>query len=217
MRLQRPAAAGRRHQGGLVGGGEPVPAALGPGAESGQHRQGLRAAGANRPDRGDECARQRRLDQGHARTDQRPGGVPEIHPGAKPVAGRVVAPHRRLGKLSAAQIRRAVPRPAIPARRDGESNRRRAQPLHQVRAGIQHDGATVSDEPHRDDLQDERQAELHRRRRGRGQRSAEGRFREGIVTGGAGTCRAFARRASAGSGDDALTGALPPPAPAPKS
>ena len=135
-----------------------------------------------------------------------PAGVPEIHPGAKPAAGRAVAPARRVGELSAAEVRCAVPRPAIAARGDGEPHRRRAQPLHQDGAGIQHDGAPVPDEPHGDDLQDEREAELHRRRRRCGQRAAEGRFRQGAGRSGAGcgtrTVDARARR---------------PAAPAPKS
>ena len=35
---------------------------------------------------------ERRRDQGHARAHQRSGGVPEIHRGAEPAAGRAVAP-----------------------------------------------------------------------------------------------------------------------------
>jgi hypothetical protein len=60
------------------------------------------------------------------------------------------------------------------ARRHRKPDRGRAQPLHQDGAGIQHDGAPVPDQPDGDDLQDGRQAQLHRRERGGRQRAAEG-------------------------------------------
>ena len=71
LRLQRPAAAGRRHQGRVVRSAEPVPAPRRPGAEPRQHGQGLRRAGRGGADRGHQRARERRRHQGHARAHQR--------------------------------------------------------------------------------------------------------------------------------------------------
>ena len=59
-----------------------------------------------------------------------------------------------VGELSAAQVRCAVPRPAVAARGHREPDHRRAQPLHQVGAGVQYDGALVPDQPDGDAVQD---------------------------------------------------------------
>ena len=93
-----------------------------------------------------------------------PGRVPEIHPGAEPAAGRAVAAAARRRKLSAVEVRCAVPRSHRAARRHREPDHGRAQPLHQVGAGIQHDRAAVPDQPDGDGVQDGREAQLHRRR-----------------------------------------------------
>src|SRR6185437_9253737 len=64
--------------------------------------------------------------------------------------------------------------------------------------------APVSDEPHRDDVQDERQAEFHRRRRKCSERTAEGRLRQGCCTVSTRRAAANARRdACAIAGNDA--------------
>ncbi len=76
LRLQRPATAGRRHQGVVVRGSQPVPAPRRSRAQPRQHGQGLRRARAAGADRGDECARQRRRDPRNARAHQRSGRVP---------------------------------------------------------------------------------------------------------------------------------------------
>ena len=112
--------------------------------------------------------------QGDAGARQRSGRVPEVHQGAGRAAGRAVAPSRRRGELPAVEVRRAVPRPDRAARGHREPDHRVAQPLHQERPGVQHDGAAVPHQPHGDGVQDGREAQLHRRERGRGQRAAEG-------------------------------------------
>jgi hypothetical protein len=205
LRLQRPATAGRRREGRLGRGVEPVPAPCGPRAQPRQHGQGLCRPGADGADRGDERPRQCRRDQGDPGIDQRSGGLPEIHRRAGSVDRRAVAASRRDGKLSAAEVRRAVPRPAVAARRHGEPDHGRAQAVHRQRAAVQLHGALVPDQPDRHDLQDGREAQLHRRERSRDQRAAQGRFRQGPGRTRF-TCRA--RRAGAcGAGED---GALPP-------
>ncbi len=57
-----------------------------------------------------------------------------------------------------------------------------------TRAGVQHDGALVPDQSHGDDVQDGREAELRRRRRGRRARAAEGRLRHATAGACAGAC-----------------------------
>ena len=91
LRLQRPATPGRGHQGGLVGSGQPVPAPRRSRAEPRQHRQGLRGAGSRCAHRGDQRARQRRLDPGHAGARQRSGGLRQVPGGAEPAHERAVA------------------------------------------------------------------------------------------------------------------------------
>ncbi len=173
------AVAGRRDQGRVVRSAEPVPAPRRPGAEPRQHGQGLRRAGREGADGGHARARQRRRHQGDAGAHQRPGRVPEIPAGAGPAVERAVAPAGRRRELSEPQVRRAVPRPAIAARRHGEPHHRRAQPLHQDRAGVQHDGAPVPDQPDGDGVRSQREAELHRGRRSCGIEAADGRLRQG--------------------------------------
>ncbi len=76
----------------------------------------------------------------------------------------------------------------VAARRHGKPHHRRAQPLHQVGAGVQHDGALVPDQPDGDDVQDGRQAQLHGRERKGDQRAADGRFQQGARAACARSC-----------------------------
>ena len=64
------------------------------------------------------------------------------------------------------------------ARGHRESDHRCAQPLHQGGAGFQRDRALLPDQSHGDDIQDGREAQLHRRQRKVDQRAADGRFRQ---------------------------------------
>ena len=98
-------------------------------------------------------------------TDQRSGGVRKVPAGAGRAVERAVAPAGGVGELSAAEIGRELPRPAGAARRHREPHHRGAQPLHQVGAGIQHAGPHVPDQPDRDDVQLQGQAEFHGRER----------------------------------------------------
>ncbi len=83
-----------------------------------------------------------------------PGCIPEIHRGAKPADRRAVAAARRFRELSAIEVRRAVPRPAIAARGHGKSHHRRAQALHRHGADVQFDRPLVPDQPDRHAVQD---------------------------------------------------------------
>jgi len=78
----------------------------------------------------------------------------------------------------AVEVGCALPRLDRAARGHRKPDHRLAQPVHQERPGIQHDGAPVPDQSHGDDLQDGREAEFHRRERGHDQRAAEGRLHE---------------------------------------
>jgi hypothetical protein len=68
----------------------------------------------------------------------------------------------------------------LTAQLEGTENRitGRSQPVHQDGAGVQHDRPPVPDESDGDDLQDGRQAELHRRGRGGSQRASQGGFQQ---------------------------------------
>jgi hypothetical protein len=115
---------------------------------------------------------------GDAGAPQQPGGVPEVPAGAGRAVGRAVAAHGRRREVPRPQVRRAVPRPAGAARGHREPDHRRAQPLHQDRAGLQHDGALVPDQPDGDAVQDGREAQLHGRERGGDREAAGGRLRQ---------------------------------------
>src|SRR5206468_827585 len=138
--LRRSEAPGGRSQGVLVRRVEPISTPHGPRSEPGQHGQGLCGTRADGADGSHQRARERRLDQGDAGAHQRSGRVPEIHCRAESTAGRVVAIAGGRGELSATQVGRAVSRSAVAARRHRESDRRRAQSLHQDGSRLQHHG-----------------------------------------------------------------------------
>ena len=102
--------------------------------------------------------------------------------------GRAVTPSGRRRELPEPQVGRAVPRSPVAARGHREPHHRRAQPLHQERAGVQHDGALVPDQPDGDAVQDGREAQLRGRRRGGRQRAAEGRLRQAAGRARPGAC-----------------------------
>ena len=98
--------------------------------------------------------------------------------------------------------RTPIPRPAGAARGHREPHHRRAQPLHQGGAGVQHHRALVPDQPDRDAVRLQGEAELHGRGREGDREAAEGRLRRGRT--GSGSRAAVVARASARRGRWAL-------------
>ena len=155
-----------RHQGRLVRGGEPVPAPRRSRAEPRQHGEGLRRAGGEVLS---AVTNARSNVAGIKATPELindPVAFQKFQRRPERAAGRAVAPAAGRRELPEPQVRRAVPRPAGAARGHREPDHGRAQPLHRERAGLQHDGALVPDQPDGDAVQDGREAQLHRRERG---------------------------------------------------
>jgi len=95
-------------------------------------------------------ARAGRRDPSHTRAHQRSRRVRKVSGGARAALLRAFATAGRRRALSPAQVGRQFSRSAGAARGHGEPDRRRTQPLHQGGAAVQHSGAAVSEQPHRD-------------------------------------------------------------------
>ena len=78
------------------------------------------------------------VDTGHSRARERSTGFRPISAGAGRAVFGAVPPAGRIRELSAAQVRRQLPRAAGAARGHREPHHGRAQPLHQGGAGVQH-------------------------------------------------------------------------------
>src|SRR3989454_10314314 len=177
LRLQRAAAQGRTGQGGLGRGAEPVPAPRRPGAEPRQHGEGLCPAGAAGADPSHRGARARGIDPGDARARRQPGSLCQVPGRAARAWRRALAPAGGRRVLSAAQVGREFPRPAGAARRHREPHRGGAQPLHQGGAGVQRDGALVSEQPDCHGFRLQAQAQFHGGKRAGDREAAPRRLR----------------------------------------
>ena len=196
LRLQRPAAAGRRHQGSVVRGAEPVPAPRRPRAQPRQHRQGLRRAGREGADGSDQRARQRRRHQGHARARQRPGRV------RRSSSRRRASCRARCRGCSWSvenypQLKSDALFRDLQSQLEGhrEPHHRRAQPLHQVGAGVQHDGAQFPTNLTAMLFKMDVKPNFAVDERGRDQRAAQGRLQQGAGGAARAGARAEGRRA----------------------
>ena len=98
---------------------------------------------------------------------QRPARLPAFQQAQGELDERAFAPARGRGELSAAQVRRQLPRPAGAARGHGEPHRGRAQPLHQGGPAVQRHRAPVPDQPHRDGVRLQAEGQLRGRERAR--------------------------------------------------
>src|SRR5437868_6264146 len=177
LRLQPAAVLRRAGEGRLGRGGQPVPAARRPDSQPREHGEGLRPAGKGRADRRHRSARKGDLGAGQRQLRGRSRSLPALRPGAARSDRRPLAPARRGGELSAAQVRPEFPRAAGAARRHREPYRRGAAALHQGDAGIQHPRAPVPDQPYRDGLRLQAEAAILGRGRESDRQAAQRRLR----------------------------------------
>ncbi|KAG0750954.1 hypothetical protein G6F24_014778 [Rhizopus arrhizus] len=138
-------------------------------------REGLRQPGRARADRSHQRPLAGRPDQRQRRRRSLAQAVPA---GPGRTGQRAVAAAGGHRKLSAAEVRPELPRPAGAAGRYREPGHRRTWPLHPAGAGLQHLHPLVPAGDHRQDLRLQDQAELHRGQRSADLQRAGGRFRQ---------------------------------------